>query len=98
MSFKNFQALGSQTLIRPKPLIDETIGGIYIPDIYREERYKKGEILAIGPGKIVKEKRRPTGLNVGDIVLFPVYKAYDIKVNKESLIVIDADEILAVLE
>ena len=73
-------------------------GGIVIPDS-AAEKPSKGEVLAIGNGKIL-ENGEVRGLDVkaGDKVLFGKYSGTEVKVDDEELLVMREDDIMAVIE
>jgi chaperonin GroES len=73
-------------------------GGIVIPDS-ATEKPSKGEVLAIGNGKIL-ENGEVRGLDVkaGDKVLFGKYSGTEVKVDGDELLVMREDDIMAVIE
>jgi len=73
-------------------------GGIVIPDA-ATEKPMKGEILAVGNGKILENGDiRALDLNVGDKVLFGKYSGTEVKVDGEELLVMREDDIIAVID
>lgn len=73
-------------------------GGIVIPDSATEKPIK-GEVLAVGNGKISDSgDARPLDLKVGDTVLFGKYSGTEVKVEGEDLLVMREDDIMAVIE
>lgn len=73
-------------------------GGIVIPDTATEKPIK-GEIVAIGNGKILENGDiRPLDLKVGDKVLFGKYSGTEVKVEGDELLVMREDDITAVIE
>jgi chaperonin GroES len=73
-------------------------GGIVIPDAAAEKPIK-GEIVAIGNGKILDNGDvRKLDVNVGDTVLFGKYAGTEVKVEGEELLVMKEDDIMAVIE
>ncbi len=73
-------------------------GGIVIPDA-ATEKPMKGEILAVGNGKILENGDvRGLDLNVGDKVLFGKYSGTEVKVDGEELLVMREDDIIAVID
>ena len=73
-------------------------GGIVIPDT-AAEKPSKGEILAIGNGKLLDNgDLRALDLKVGDKVLFGKYSGTEVKVDGEDLLVMREDDIMAVFE
>ncbi len=73
-------------------------GGIVIPDSAAEKPIK-GEVVAVGDGKILDNgDRRPLDVKVGDKVLFGKYAGTEVKVDNEELLVMREDDITAVFE
>jgi chaperonin GroES len=73
-------------------------GGIVIPDS-ATEKPDKGEILAVGNGKITDSGEvRALDVKVGDKILFGKYAGTTIKVEGEELLVMREDDIVAVIE
>ena len=75
-----------------------TASGIVIPES-AAEKPDQGEVVAVGPGK------KPDNgtlialeVKVGDKVLFGKYAGQAVKVDGEELLVINEDDILAVVE
>ena len=72
-------------------------GGIIIPDTAKEKPME-GEVVAVGPGKLLEDgKRAPIDVKVGDRVLFGKYAGTEIKIDDEDYVVMREEEILAVL-
>ena len=75
-----------------------TAGGIVIPDS-AAEKPMRGEIIAIGAGKILENgDLRMLAVKVGDIVLFGNYSGTEVKVGTEELVVMREDDIMGVIE
>lgn len=73
-------------------------GGIVIPDTATEKPIK-GEVLAVGNGKILENGEvRPLDLKVGDRVLFGKYSGTEVKVDNQDVLVMREDDVMAVLE
>ncbi|MCW5581523.1 MAG: co-chaperone GroES [Luteimonas sp.] len=73
-------------------------GGIVIPDAAAEKPIK-GEVLAVGSGKILEDgKVRPVGVKVGEIVLFGKYSGTEVKVDGQELLVMREEDLIAVVE
>ena len=73
-------------------------GGIVIPDTAAEKPIK-GEIIAVGNGKILESGEiRALDIKAGDKVLFGKYSGTEVKVDDEELLVMKEDDIMAVIE
>lgn len=70
-SFK-VQPLGDRVLVRElKKDGEKTVSGIIIPESASDDRgSKKGEVIAVGPGKFDDGVRAPMDVKVGDKVLY----------------------------
>jgi chaperonin GroES len=73
-------------------------GGIIIPDTAKEKP-QKGEVIAVGPGRLdEKGNRIPLEVKVGDKVLFSKYAGTEVKVGDEEYLVMREDDILCIIE
>jgi len=73
-------------------------GGIIIPDTAKEKP-QKGEVVAVGPGRLdEKGNRMAMEVKVGDKVLFSKYAGTEVKIGDEEYLVMREDDILCVLE
>lgn len=73
--------------------------GIVIPETANKERPMKGEVIAVGPGKILDSgEKRAMEIKVGDKVLFTKYGPTEVKVDGEELLVLNETDVLAVIE
>lgn len=73
--------------------------GIIIPDTAGDKGSKKGEVVAVGPGRR-KESGEilPMALKVGDKVVFKPYAPEEIKVGDETYLVMAESDVVAVIE
>ena len=81
-----------------KPLEGEstTASGIVIPDTVSKEKPMRGEVIAVGPGKMKDGIKIECPVEVGAIVVFTKYAPTEIEVDGEELYVIGFDSLLAV--
>lgn len=72
-------------------------GGIIIPDTAKEKP-QRGEVLAVGNGKILDNGTKvPLDVQVGNKILFGKYTGTDIKIDGEEVLILREDEVLAIL-
>jgi len=73
-------------------------GGIIIPDTAKEKP-QKGEVVAVGPGKIADNGTK-TEMTVkpGDKVLFGKYAGTEIKIDGLENLILREDDILGIIE
>ncbi len=83
-----------------KPITEDEItkAGIVLPDTVDREKPEKGEVVAVGPGKMMDNgQRAEMSVAVGDKVMFKKYSPDEIKVDGEEYLIIAESDILAVL-
>ena len=89
--------MGDMVFFRPSELESVTSGGIFLPDT-AQERPQKGEVVAAGPGRVLSNgKRIDMEVKPGDIVIYSKYGGTEIQVETEELLVMGANDILAIL-
>jgi len=94
----SLRPLADHVLVRRREVTEQRRGGIIIPDSAKEKPYE-GDILAVGPGKLMDNgHRQPLAVSVGDTVLFGKYAGTEIKLDHEDLLVMRESDILGVLE
>lgn len=73
-------------------------GGIVIPDSATEKPIK-GEIVAVGAGKILENGNvRALAVKAGDKVMFGKYSGTEVKVDGEELLVMREEDLIAIIE
>jgi len=76
-----------------------TKSGIVLPETAEKEKPEKGEVVAVGPGKLLENgQRAPMSVKVGDKVIFKKYSPDEIKIDKEEYLVIDESDIIGIIE
>lgn len=91
-----FKPLSNKVLVK-RSSAETTKNGIILPDS-AQEKPKKGEVLATGPGKRDEEgKLEPMSLKVGDEILFTSYAGTEVKSENEDLIIMSEEDVLAVI-
>jgi chaperonin GroES len=89
--------LHDRLLVRRIEENDAAKGGIIIPDTAKEKP-QKGEVLAVGSGKILDNGTKiPLDVQVGNKILFGKYTGSDIKIDGEEVLILREDEVLAIL-
>jgi len=90
--------LDDYVVLKPLEGEETTEGGIVLPDSAKEKP-QKGEIVAAGPGRMLKNgDRRPLSVKKGDTVLFGKYAGTEVKIEGEELKIMRESEILAKFE
>ncbi|MFQ5822950.1 MAG: co-chaperone GroES [bacterium] len=94
---KEIKPLGNRILVKRLEKEEQKAGNIVIPDTAKEKP-QKGEVIAVGTGKIDKSgKRIPLSVKKGDKVLFGKYAGDEWKMGDEEYLFLSDDEILAII-
>ena len=89
--------LHDRLLVRRIEENDTAKGGIIIPDTAKEKP-QKGEVLAVGNGKVLENGTKiAMDVQVGNKILFGKYTGTDIKIDGEEVLILREDEVLAVV-
>ena len=90
--------LADRIVIKVIDDVQQTSGGIFIPDSAKEKP-QKGEVVAVGAGKLNdKGEREEMDVKVGDVVLFAKYSGTDVKVEDVEYKIISVKDALAIIE
>jgi len=94
----SLRPLADHVLIRRHEVDEPQEGGIIIPDTAKDKP-QEGEILAVGPGRMMDDgHRQPMAVAMGDTVLFGKYAGTEIKLDQEDLLVMRESDLLGRLE
>lgn len=95
----SIKPLGSKVIVKRDDAEEKTESGLYLPE-KAKDKPKSGSVLAVGPGQINEEtgSRIPLSVKVGDKVLFNSYAGTEVKLNNQDLLIMDEDEILAIVD
>lgn len=89
------QPLGDRVVVQPSEEEEVTKGGIILPDTAKEKP-QRGEIIAIGPGRLDEEgKRIPMEVKKGDKVIYSKYAGSEIKQDEKEVLILRESDILA---
>jgi len=91
--------LGDHVIVRGLSKEEVTKSGIILPDTVDKERQERGEVIAVGPGKVLDNGTRSSmEVKIGDKVVFKKYAPDEIKVDDQEYLVIRMDDVVAVIE
>lgn len=91
--------LGDRVVVKPVKEEEVTKSGIVLPDTVEKEKKAEGEVVAVGPGKILDSGARGAmEIKVGDRVLFEKWGAEEVKVDGVEYKILSQEKILAVME
>ena len=93
----SIKPLADRIVIKVIEDTEQTSGGIFIPDSAKEKP-QKGEVVAVGLGKMGENgEREPMDVNVGDVILYAKYAGTDIKMDGVEYKILSIKDALAVL-
>ena len=94
----NVKPLGDRVLVEPLEEEEVKEGGIIIPDSAKEKP-QRGKVVALGSGKKDDEGNViPFDVKVGDTVLTSKYGGTEIKYEGKDYKILNASDVLAILE
>lgn len=90
----NFKPLSDRIVVRLASELEQSKGGIFIPQAAREKPIE-GTVVAVGPGKYLDSGTFvAVTLQVGDTVLFGRHSGTELALADELFLVLREDEIL----
>ena len=90
--------LGDRVVV--KALARETVtkSGIVLPDTAKEKP-QEGEILAVGPGKVLDNgKRTDLEVQIGQRILFARYAGTEVKLDGQEYLILRESDIVGIVE
>lgn len=93
----NVKPLADRVLVKPLEAEEKTAGGIIIPD-NAKEKPQKGEIVAVGPGKVADSGEKVAmELKKGDKVLYGKYSGTEVTVDGTDYLMMRESDVLAII-
>lgn len=92
--------IGDRIVVRRLAPEEKTAGGIVLPDTARDKP-QKGEVLAVGPGKLNKDgSRTPLQVQKGDRILFTTWAGEEYREgdSDKEILLMREEDVLAVIE
>jgi chaperonin GroES len=94
----NLTPLHDRVIVKPAVAEEMTKGGIIIPDTVKEKP-QRGEIVAIGSGKVAEDgKTTPLTVKVGDSVLYGKYSGTEVSVDGTDYLIMRESDIFAIYQ
>jgi chaperonin GroES len=90
--------LGDKIVVKRLDADSKTAGGIVLPDSAKEKP-RQGRVLSVGDGKLMSDGRRTAPqVAEGDRVLFSSWAGAEVQVDGDELLIMNEDDIFAILE
>lgn len=97
MAKMNLQPLGGNILV--KPIAEKSAAGIVLPETVDREKPQRGEVVAVGTGRISNEgKKIDFNVKKGDTILFKKYSPDEVEIDGDEYLIMDEDAILAIIK
>ncbi len=95
----NLKPLDDRIVVKPNEAETQTASGLVIPDTAKEKP-QQGTVLAVGPGKRAESTGEliPTGIEVGQTVLYSKYGGTEVTVAGDEVLVLNARDVLAIVK
>jgi len=98
MSDIKIQPLGKRILVKPKEEEETIAGGLVVPPSSNDDkRPAMGEVLKLGKGKNKEGKNIEFEVKKGDIIYFKKYSPEEIEIGGEKYLIVDAQDVLAII-
>ena len=93
----NLTPLHDRVIVKPSAAEEKTAGGLIIPDT-AQEKPQRGEIVAIGEGKLSEDgKKNPLTVKVGDTVLYGKYSGTEVQIDGADYLIMRESDIFAII-
>lgn len=94
----NLKPLGDKIIVEILEATDKSKGGIILPDS-AQEKPQEAKVVAVGSGKTLsKGKIVAPEVKAGDRIIFGKYSGNEVKVDDKDYLIIDSDDVLAILK
>ena len=95
----NLKPLSNHVIVKALPAEEVSASGIILPDSQKEDRPEQGEVVAVGPGKMLESGSRETmEVSVGQKILFKRYAPDPVTIDKEEYFVLRSDDVVAIIQ
>jgi chaperonin GroES len=90
--------LGANVVVKRLDAEATTAGGIVLPENSRDKP-REGRVLSVGDGRRLADgSRMPHQVRDGDRVVFAGYAGVEVEVDGEAMLIMNEDEILAIVK
>ncbi len=91
------QPLSDKVIVEVLMTEEKTASGLYLPDTAREKP-QEAKVVAVGKGKTLPNgKTVAPSIKAGDKVVFAKYSGSEVKVDDKEFLIMDQDDLLAVI-
>ncbi len=91
--------LGERVIVKALAKEEITKSGIILPDTMDKERPEQGEVVSVGPGRLLDDGTRSTmSVKPGNKVLFKKYSPDEFTIDGQEYLVLSESDLLAIIE
>ncbi len=95
----NIKPLGDHIVVKAIEEEQVTASGIVLPDTVDKEKKAEGEVIAVGPGKLLESgNRAQMEVAIGQKVLFKKWGGDEVEVAGVEYKIISQEDVLAIIE
>ena len=88
--------LGDKVVVKPSDAEDKSAGGIILPDAAKQKP-QEGTVVAVGSGRVLDNgQRNALAVKVGDLVVYSKYGGTEYKLEGDTVMILDEDQIYAI--
>ncbi|XP_071689485.1 20 kDa chaperonin, chloroplastic-like [Rutidosis leptorrhynchoides] len=95
--YTSLKPLGDRVLVKIKAAEEKSAGGILLPST-AQTKPQAGEVVAIGEGRTIGEKKVDIGVKTGTPVLYSKYSGTEVEFNGSNHLILKEDDIVGILE
>jgi len=97
-SAMELKPLGDKVIVEVLNAEEKTKGGIVLPDTAKEKP-QEGKVIAVGTGKTLPNGKVVTpSVKPGDRIIFGKYSGNEVEVEDHEYLIVNEDDILAVVK
>ena len=94
----NLKPLCDNLVVKGLPKEEMTKFGIILPETVDKEKPEQGEVIAVGPGKLLDNGQRGAmEVKVGDKIIFKKYSPDEFKLEGREVLVLSQSDVIAIL-
>ena len=94
----NLKPLGDKVIVEILDAEEKTKGGIVLPDT-AQEKPQQGKVIAVGNGKTLSNgKVVPPSVKPGDRIIFGKYSGNEVAVDENEYLIVNEEDILAIVK
>jgi chaperonin GroES len=95
--YTSLKPLGDRVLVKLSAAEEKTVGGILLPSA-AQTKPQGGEVVAVGSGRTIRDKKIEVGVQTGVQVVYSKYAGTEVEFNDAKHLILKEDDIIGILE